>query len=196
MAASSRTISPFNVVLESDETGAQRKSLIVANGDAEMWRRLCSFENPLPVLVVTVHPGGRTAPHVHLPKGALRGTRLSSRSARQPRTTWHAMVSPGAGGSGHRAASAGLSERTKVVPVRCPSGFVVPANKWRQGFQAEWQTTAEGQLNGIQRWSVRGAINAGLAVYTYLRALRSGEVKPPLAYDRCDLLSPGTATCE
>jgi hypothetical protein len=39
-----------------------------------------------------------------------------------------------------------------------------------------------------QKWAVRGAINAGLAVYVYLTQLESGQVTPLPPYDQCESL--------
>ena len=40
-----------------------------------------------------------------------------------------------------------------------------------------------------ERWSVRGAVNAGLVVFLYLDALAKGEVQRLIPYDRCEDLA-------
>ena len=43
----------------------------------------------------------------------------------------------------------------------------------------------------VKRWSMRGAMNAGLSVFLYLDALAKGEVTRPIPYDRCEDLVNG-----
>ena len=40
--------------------------------------------------------------------------------------------------------------------------------------------------DGANRWAVRGAINAGMAVYLYVKSLENGTPSPD--YNQCNLL--------
>ena len=44
-------------------------------------------------------------------------------------------------------------------------------------------------LIDVERWSLRGAANAGIAVFLYLDQLEKGEVKPLPPYNKCEELA-------
>jgi hypothetical protein len=39
-----------------------------------------------------------------------------------------------------------------------------------------------------KQWALRGAMNAGLAVFSYLDAIAKGKIKPALQYNECSKL--------
>jgi hypothetical protein len=49
-------------------------------------------------------------------------------------------------------------------------------------------------FDDMNRWAIRGAANAGLAVFLYLKDLESCKVMPTPAYNQCDKI--GKATCQ
>ena len=42
--------------------------------------------------------------------------------------------------------------------------------------------------DNVDDFALRGAMNAGQAVFVYLQAIANGEVKPQLLYDECERL--------
>ena len=66
---------------------------------------------------------------------------------------------------------------TKVCSTESPEGGATPAPCW--------------STDRMDRWAIRGAINAGLAVFTYVESLESGLSKgipPKPTYDACEQL--------
>jgi hypothetical protein len=189
--------SPFDVKIENNYQAAQ-KVLIRTNGDAEMWLRLCSFNNPLPVLVITptVVEG-----KLDFQFGNFSGNPYSFNFYEGSAYPANAPVGRGELGvpwclqvtndEGINQKLEAYLTQNNLQPTRCPEGFVTPANQWRTTVSAEDYESQQGSLKGVERWSVRGAINAGLAVYTYLRELRrpGTTLRPPVPLDRCDLLT-------
>jgi hypothetical protein len=62
-------------------------------------------------------------------------------------------------------------------------------------LRRRWQLEAEYQegrflLHDVQRWSIRGAINAGLAVFLYLDALERGQIQPEPPFNKCEERKP------
>lgn len=187
---------PFDVKIENNYPAAQ-KVLIKTNGDAEMWLRLCSFDNPLPVLVITptVYEGKldfqfgsfETNPFVYSFYDGSTYPANAPVSRGELGVPW-CLQTPT-----DDVIKQKLEEyltQANLQPTRCPEGFVTAENRWRTTVGPEDYESQQGSLKGAERWSVRGAINAGLAVYVYLRELRrlGTTVRPPVPLDRCDLL--------
>jgi len=105
---------------------------------------------------------------------------------------------PPAGTDAHAAADALLQKVAEsntggnVIPY-CPSALFAAgtdgtgnaALKWRLSTLFSNQATTYPDAN---RWALRGAINAGLAVFLYVNQLSEGGVPQPL-YNQCELLS-------
>ena len=84
--------------------------------------------------------------------------------------------------------------QNEIVPY-CPPELLATAlaedgsgalvKKWRLAFHP-----AENELvyDDANRWAIRGAINAGLAVYLYIDQLSKGLVAPKPLYNQCELL--------
>jgi hypothetical protein len=177
-------------------------TLIKSNGDAELWLRLCSEGNPPPVRVVTfagpvathsgefivyapqlleatagallhfvrpeVYPGGA-------PIGNERGTVDAGISAAN-QWPWCVDFS-GADPSQQQAAIAqGAPPCPRELYTDDTMQILSASNAWTTG----------GTSDDVERWTVRGAINAGLAVFLYLQQLEGHDPQP--TYDACELL--------
>jgi len=62
------------------------------------------------------------------------------------------------------------------LPPYCPDGFFASTDNL--------MSEADGE-----RWATRGAINSGLAVFTYLDALSHGLIERFIPYDHCEDLT-------
>jgi mono/diheme cytochrome c family protein len=170
-------------------------ALIAANGDAQVWQELCAHETSPPVRTLQ-YTGGTTF------KITL-SNNLDERSAWYRASTYPAGALIGdARGQLGSSAQSGVSadnlgpwcvlapqtpelqaqlealERTRGRPLpRCPSAWLSDANRVGE--------------DEFQRWTLRAAANAGIAVFLYLDrlahdALRGGPPLPP--YDHCEQL--------
>jgi hypothetical protein len=75
--------------------------------------------------------------------------------------------------------------RTNGYPL-CPASLSSIANNCNNSPNPACETTAL-----ANQWAIRGAINAGLAVFTYVESIEN--TTPPPDYDECTEL-PGSAT--
>ena len=174
-------------------------SLIEQNGDAEMWERLCTFGQKAPVRVLQTPwdspsrrffiasvDGGRYALYDADAYGArpvmTRQGIVTGVSTGEPfpwcilRPTDPAELA---------IAQAFLSQPENLVsgqPVPfCPNpDELSPPLTW-----AEMLLTAEER----DQWALRGAMNAGMAVFVYLDAIAKGQTKPKLQFNQCQSLS-------
>jgi len=174
--------------------------LIPSNGDFEMWLQLCSLGNPPPVhllgpssqssaalgvntieatdaslsitpsdfLLSALYPSGA-------PVGNHRGERVDT--GLDASNLWPWCVDPNAPNvtSDWLAAHSQRPQcPASIVPVKlaCESGRGSPGTCFDN--------------NAANTWAVRGAINAGLAVYLYLEWLETHGPDPD--YDQCSLL--------
>jgi mono/diheme cytochrome c family protein len=172
--------------------------VIPTNGDAELWARLCSMNNPPPVRALNVFQGDP-------PWGT---------SGSVPAADGY-LFDPGAYGQspvGDQSGPGGALTSTNFFPW-CVSLDQVSAKNQAaaQAFVlanqlpvcpmsigAQCSTTApDGQTapcwsaDRMDQWAARGAINAGLAVYTYIDGLVTGFSQgksPKPTYDQCGQL--------
>jgi hypothetical protein len=178
--------------------------LIADNGDAELWMRLCSFNNPAPVRVV--YPWGQTPPYAS--SGLMSSTALVD-PAQYPQGC-------GLGTSGPYLVGDGGAPLTPPVPLTSSNLFpwcISPpdpndASLFGSKLDAANSFVQQSNLplcpvtvskcgpccwdsNRIDEWATRGAINAGLAVYTYVDGLvknLSAGKGPQPTYDQCSAL--------
>lgn len=163
-------------------------SALEAVGDGEMWRRLCGFQNPRPISVLDV-------PSENGGTGILR--RHSLRNARDfpadgQLADHHGVVHDTGYSAGNQfpwclRPATDDAERKRVADLaaslpgrrlpECPSSWLASAKPMTPEERA--------------RWAVRGAINAGFAVFAYIdrvsKDARSGRPEPP-NFDECELL--------
>ena len=79
-----------------------------------------------------------------------------------------------------------LFEAGKPGPDDAPG--TPPREKWK--LLVERRDSGQPPLLiDVERWSLRGAANAGIAVFLYLDQLEKGEVKPLPPYNKCEELA-------
>lgn len=204
MLAIARTLCGQTLTLKAifkPETGSpdwsltENLPLVGSNGDAETWMRLCAYENPPPVRIITYGPPEDKAPaafHVAAVKRAdgygnaavadERGNRRIGISSDNVQPWCFMMptdpnkVAPGTT-SPEAQKIAELAARGAVVPP-CPVA-------WRPADLANFSEAED----WVFTWKTRGAINAGFGVFTYLDAVSKshGAVQP--SYDACEQLA-------
>jgi len=171
-----------------------RSSLITKNGDAEMWQRLCTFDNPPPVRMVTLKidaaMGTVSDPRIYFvdipevgrqyplfvpasyPNDQLVGDQLGEvTTGIQPGNSAPWCIERPDDGAAVMIVEqywADTLGHATAVPF-CP--------------EAQMQRYSE---DDVTRWSIRGAMNAGLSVFLYLDALAQGKKERVVAYDRCE----------
>jgi hypothetical protein len=168
------------------------RQLITSNGAAELWLRLCSLANPPPVR-------------------AIRGSDASF----NPVTDFYSQSDYGANPVGSQNGPNDPNEQAGISPnnlmpwcirrsyelddkaigpvpppnyPRCPDSIDVasksPSHESCQGASNTHCWTAVDE----NAWAIRGAINAGFAVFLYLDALEKGNIHPVPDYDKCEQL--------
>jgi hypothetical protein len=187
-----------------------RGNLVNQNGDAELWERLCTVENPQPLRALrnafVKKFGSSNAPNFEVgfqpnvndawdlyprdkypsdaPVGDHRGQIVTGI---QPENLmpWCIRLPLNPEARALATAYVNRSENRigdKPMPF-CPES-VVPAT--------DFAPEKDGHLARVgpekAAWADRGAINAGISVYLYLEAITSGARKPTPRYDQCELL--------
>ena len=180
---------PHDGDLDFSENAAWKSPLIASNGDAELWRVLCSVDNePVPVRVVTAELKTHLAFKIaspffgslrkaagyppDAPVGNLRGP-VEQGITEANRAPW-CLLRP----SDPELLALVERELAQIAsaPPYCPDAFIAAQDNLFSEQDAE-------------RWATRGAMNAGLAVFVYLDALVRGDVRQPIRYDRCEELA-------
>jgi mono/diheme cytochrome c family protein len=180
-------------------------ALIASNGDAALWELICHLDNPAPLKALRVDtrstPPRLYASRTHdenrkqvehyayvykrsnypasAPVGDQHGNVVSGISAENT-APWCVVVSRDP--SENAAETRALAEIEKALGralPRCPTEFL-------DDFTSA--TTNELTLEEGEKWAMRGAANAGLAVFYYLEALAKGELKPQPSFDKCEEL--------
>jgi mono/diheme cytochrome c family protein len=170
-------------------------TLIPTNGDAELWEKLCTFDNPAPVheLVVVqsadklalsfnnaadLYFAGKYPANAAVGDGAGR----SQPSLTADNVTPWCVLTPTDPKEVAYLATLKTSDGS-ALPM-CPNGFISPDNRFKTSKDANGKA-----LRGdIDDWAARGAINAGQAVFLYLdRMISKGKGREP-RYDECEQL--------
>jgi len=166
---------------EPDYSGS---ALITTNGDAEMWEKLCTYENPLPVVRVEVTAGGgfRTQggvlyPRTNYPPGALVGDPAQgiTNGIQASNSAPWCLVRPSSADLQAKLDAAWKREMGEAGLPYCPDSLLPSQN--------------EMSADQKEAFTLRGALNAGLSVFLYLQALTRGEKQPSVPYDRCEELA-------
>jgi mono/diheme cytochrome c family protein len=173
--------------------------LIVTNGDAELWEQLCSFDNPAPVHVLRV--AGTIIQNAEAdlfepskyPAGKPIGDRFGSVAAQlTPDNTFPWCVATPtdpvlvAWLATQKASQAPGDDKPPPPLPECPPGFDVEENRLKSHFD----NTDGWSYQGVETWSTRGAVNAGLAVFVYLDWLVSQNHPIPPRFNECELFKP------
>jgi hypothetical protein len=91
-----------------------------------------------------------------------------------------------------------------VHPPRCPGTYddlwAIPPATWNaetdppwtpsNGWDLSWDTKGPVKGRAADEWSLRGAINAGLAVFLYLDSVSRDPTRAKPAYDHCEQVKP------
>ena len=113
---------------------------------------------------------------------------------------------PPAGSDAHAAADAFLQRLAdsntggNVIPY-CPSALFATGTDANGNAILKWRLSTVNDSNqnltfpDANKWALRGAINAGLAVFLYIDQLSQSGAPQPL-YNQCDLLSPAGARAQ
>jgi mono/diheme cytochrome c family protein len=175
--------------------------LIPSNGDFEMWLQLCSLGNPPPVHLL----GPSTLSTSLLGVNTIQGTDYSL-SITPTDFVLSALYPSGAPVGNHRGETVdtGLDASNLwpwCVDPKAPSAtpdWVAAHSQWPQcpASVLQLKTTCQKSNtappgtcfdnDAANAWAVRGAINAGLAVYLYLLSIEDKGPDPD--YDQCSLL--------
>lgn len=173
-----------------------KTGLVTTNGHAELWDALCRVGNPLPVRLVSFETTGED--------DFFYVSGLYRRSAYPPGDRVGDDTGPGGPGQTLRPENAApwcvvrpthpelapafeqYLERTGQDLPLCSDAVASldAAGRIRQG-----DNSSEGD-DDVERWAIRGAMNAGMAVFVYLDALSKGEVSAKPAYNHCEELAP------
>lgn len=169
-------------------------SLISANGDAELWEALCTFDNPAPVHTVFVSLGNAnsasqlgmsrnfynaSAYPANTPVGNVVGGVDSSLQAGNS-YPWCVIQPADAASMAYLDSLRGSDD--KKLPI-CPTTLLEPANKWTESEMGEPE---------LDRFATRGAINAGLAVFAYVDRMISQGKGRIAGFNECELLKPAS----
>jgi mono/diheme cytochrome c family protein len=180
--------------------------LIDKNGDAEMWLQLCNLGNRQLVRVPMV-PDDTWKADTTTASLTIQGYGLYYATSdtgedyygANPVLDQHGNVVNGVKpdnlfpiciapppdaqrANADKALAAGKVQGKSIIPY-CPSGFVTPAHALKYDSSTTPATFPE-----ARKWAARGAINAALAVFTYLDALeKTPSIRKPL-YNQCSML--------
>ena len=167
-------------------------SVVWTNGDAELWLHLCSLGNPPPVRVLTmshdgavasapgdvtfdgtfkVYPGTLIAPSAYPANTAVGNEASTQDPSLRTRNLWPWCVDD------RKAPAPDQTAIAKHVPV-CPPSVLQVSDACPAG---SCLTTDD-----ANQWAVRGGVNAGMAVFLYLRSIENSG--PPPDFDQCNLL--------
>jgi hypothetical protein len=178
--------------------------LIDVNADAEMWQRLCSLGNRMIVRVPYVErwtsetgisaPGPKLLPERSLyyadaypataPVLDHRGQIVNGVT---PTNLFPLCIRMPDGPAERAAADAFLARQAIAVPY-CPSALFANNDMWKLASIPDPDSPGRRILTDARKWSVRGAINAALAVFIYLDEIARGLVTPKPGFNQCEQL--------
>jgi mono/diheme cytochrome c family protein len=173
-------------------------TLIPENGDAELWLQLCAVANPAPVHILTL---GGPSPYFQLGLATDAGTLVDPATypagfpiGDQQSIVRDSLLPGNVDSQGNvnlwpwcvddtlaTPAALGWLQQNPQIPI-CP-----PAVK---DADHACVTQPDGATcfgeESANQWAVRGAINAGFSVFTYVRSIENSS--PPLDFNQCNLL--------
>jgi hypothetical protein len=159
-----------------------QKQSKMLNGDTELWARLCSLANPVPVRGIKVYPDGHAEIFtLHKPDGYPAGApvgndrgKVVSWGSGENLLPWCVLQPDASLPPDSLQAIQSFLDQNKVdgqaLPI-CPSQITGT-------FLASADMTV---------WKLRGAINAGFSVFLYLNEVENG-LQPVPPFDQCNLL--------
>ncbi|HEX7479269.1 MAG TPA: hypothetical protein VF331_15795, partial [Polyangiales bacterium] len=185
-------------------------AVIPENGDFEMWQKLCGLDNPLPVRVVSMPPGLKidqitSTQQIHITTytdpisgNSYDDIGLYSRSgypANYPVGDDQGQILPSLGASVRApwcfkkpTDPNDLATAQALVQQFARAGQPIPFCPDQLFAQQAGKPAYQLTRDDVTRWTMRGAINAGLSVFVYLDALLKHEKLPVIPYTSCDQL--------
>jgi mono/diheme cytochrome c family protein len=163
-----------NCALNPDYPIQYSKTLIHTNGDAELWLRLCSLNNPPPVHVMD----GEGTSQIDAPFDANTGQFVYS-GAKLLKPDAYPGSAPVGGNTSHTLGP------DNPWPWCEYDHQIAQMRQWPE-CPAVDATASKFDVQDAETWAVRGAINAGLAVFLYVKSLESMD--PPPDYNQCEQL--------
>jgi mono/diheme cytochrome c family protein len=209
-------------------TSRLNSRLIFGNGDAELWLRMCSIANPMPVHVATLTAGTTQVQitEIYSSQGlAIDGAGGIAQGSLVPASAY--PVNCAAGDTSCEVGDETGAVKPNLIPcddtnVNLPPDDPKACNKWPWCLDVpKGATLTDAQvawINGpnhpplcpevvhtashdcmppanpsatcvgneaANTWAVRGAINAGMSVFTYLRETLENLPAPPPDYNQC-----------
>ena len=182
-------------------------TLIPENGDLELWLKMCSISNPPPVHILQFPASGGTNslsvlstesaqgaigldPSLGAAAGAMvshqsypSGSPVGNESGGVDSTLLATNEWPWCADATTAKADQLAAAQASGIPL-CPPSVSANAFACSVGHDAGADTcfyTAD-----ANKWAVRGAINAGMSVFTYVRSIE--DASPPPDYTQCNLL--------
>jgi mono/diheme cytochrome c family protein len=192
---STSSISPQIKWSDGSYTLPLPSAVIQDNGDAWLWKKLCSFDNALPVRVMTSSNWAAPGANAPLVKNSL--YRRAGYPAGAPVVDQNGFVAPTLTPANQepwcllRPTSASELKtaeelRQRYASAGTPIPFCPDALFARDTLGVELhRLTVEDEL----AWELRGAVNAGLSVFTYLDDLTKGLVKRKPEFNQCEQLA-------
>lgn len=196
------------------EAGTYRALPLIGNiADAELWQRICTYNNPMPIRVLAPRHGSTTwQVNKTTAKVAHGGVLYARRTALISRSEGMGLEMLTHDGRGKNARVEKMTENTmRPMCVMTPKdSFREAADKSLESlkFQGkrvpycpkEWSSRVENRLHlwqgedepslvqrrDIREWAMRGAANAGMMVYAFTKELMAGKVSLETDYDRCE----------
>lgn len=176
--------------------------LILDNGDAELWERICNFDNPAPIralkqlgswqdatsnLVINSFFSfyGRAPYPVDAVVGDHTGHVVTGVHD-DNRFPW-CVIAP----TDPAELTAARAVKLDGGPLPfCPDALLAPDNRWKnnQDYRAESGDQHDNR-DDLNKWAKAGAVNAGQAVFLYLQQLIEQNLTPKPRYDQCEKLS-------
>ncbi len=184
------------------KTGAFGKCS-AANGDCDLWRAVCSYDNPFPVRVFPITVAAIDAGIFDVAStiktrssSSYPVVRLYKRAAALANASFLDLTDQ------TRKTGVGLDVNQPACAVIDAGSAPTRAAELEQAYRAAnlalplcdaalsepgaVPTMTEEEQNS---WTLHGAVSAGFSVFTYIDAATKGQVKPKADYDRCENLS-------
>ena len=161
----------------------ENRSVIETNGDRELWMQLCTLNNPPYVHRVRQDGGTLYLPLVRDSSGSFGlDPDVPGYFIRPADYQAYLRANPGARvGNEHGDVTLTALTGDNLWP------WCVDQGDPQYPACPKLDPTAQPSAQELNAWAVRGAINAGLAVFLYLRDLEQMKAPDP-NYDQCDLL--------
>ncbi len=202
---------PGHAYLDAKLTGLN-PTLIPENGDADLWLSLCSLDNPPPIHALTFAAPGAAGPSVAAIDNATTSFLIQPGSLIRPQdypaganvgneqgaVVPYAYASAPDAGVGVDPATTNRwpwcvadtlagSEATATQEAYLHDNyFPTCTTEVTTKLAASILDNTCYNADDAKKWAVRGAINAGMSVFTYVRSLEASGPAPD--YDQCNLL--------